>query len=132
MTKKAIPIDDVLPSCPITSGDSWMLCALPSGHGGPHDLRSVAIGDKLCTAYDQISDRTCRYYAGHGGRHNFARLVHDCAMERELRRALDVMTAARDEACEIADSAIKMRGDFIGSHDKRGSLRIVELRKVGS
>ena len=25
----------------------------------------------LCAAYDQISDRTCRYYADHGGRHNF-------------------------------------------------------------
>jgi hypothetical protein len=25
----------------------------------------------LCPAYDQISDRRCRYYANHGGRHHF-------------------------------------------------------------
>lgn len=88
--------------------------------------------DKLCPAYDQISGRTCRYYADHGGRHNFASLDHHYALERELRRALDEMTAARDEACEIAETAIKLQGDFIGRRDKRGSVRVVELRKIGA
>jgi len=32
-------------ACPITSADGWMLCSLPVGHEGPHDMRSVAIGD---------------------------------------------------------------------------------------
>jgi hypothetical protein len=85
----------------------------------------------LCSAYDQISDRTCRYYAGHGGRHNFARLDHDCLVERDLRRMLDEMIAARDEACSIAETAITMRGDFIGRRDQLGSDRIADLRKVG-
>jgi hypothetical protein len=86
----------------------------------------------LCTVYDQISDRTCRYYAGHGGKHNFARLDHDCLLERELRRALDAMTAARDASCDIADTAITLKGDFIGRRNKLGSACIAELRKVGA
>lgn len=88
--------------------------------------------DKRCEAYDQISDRTCRYYTGHGGRHNFALLGHDCSLERELRRQLDEMIAARDEACGIAETAFKLHGDFIGREDKYGSARIAELRKVGT
>lgn len=32
-------------ACPITSADGWMLCSLPVGHEGPHDMCSVAIGD---------------------------------------------------------------------------------------
>ena len=76
----------------------------------------------LCSAYDQISDRRCRYYAGHGGGHNFARRDHDSALERELRRALDAMTTARDEACnELEDTG----GEF-------AAVRAAELRKVGS
>ena len=43
----------------------------------------------MCSAHDQISDRKCRYYAGHSGKHNFARLDHDSSLERELRRELD-------------------------------------------
>jgi hypothetical protein len=86
---------------------------------------------KLCAGYDQISDRRCCYYADHGGGHNFARLGHDSARERELRRQLDEMTAARDEACDIADTAILMRSDFIGRHDKTATERIGDLRKVG-
>lgn len=58
---------------------------------------------KLCSAYDQITDRGCRYYAGHGGRHNFARLDHDCALERELRRELDAMTKALGQALDLFD-----------------------------
>ena len=42
-----------------------------------------------CAAYDQISDRKCRFYAGHRGKHNFARLDHDSSLERELRCELD-------------------------------------------
>jgi hypothetical protein len=83
----------------------------------------VTAGDKpLCSAYDQISDRRCRYYAGHGGRHNFVRLDrHDSTLERELRRALDAMTTARDEACnELEDTG----GEF-------ATARAAELRKVG-
>jgi hypothetical protein len=55
----------------------------------------------LCSAYDQISGRGCRFYAGHGGKHNFARLDHDCALERELRRALDEMTKDFAEALDL-------------------------------
>jgi hypothetical protein len=57
-----------------------------------------------CAAYDQISDRTCRYYANHGGEHNFARLDHDCALERVLRQALDVATRRLTEALDIFDA----------------------------
>jgi hypothetical protein len=91
----------------------------------------VTADEKRCTAYNQILDRPCCYYADHGGRHNFARLDHDTALECALRRALDEMTKARDEACNIAETAIKMHGDFIGRRNQRGSDRIVDLRKVG-
>ena len=57
----------------------------------------------LCSAYDQISDRTCRYYRGHGGGHNFSRLDHDCALERELRRELDATTFALAQALDLFD-----------------------------
>jgi len=57
---------------------------------------------KLCDAYDQISNRRCRYDGGHGGRHNFAPLDHNYTVERELRRCLDLMVQARDEACDLA------------------------------
>lgn len=57
----------------------------------------------LCPAYDQISDRTCRYYANHGGKHNFARLDHDSSLERELRRALDEMTKDFADALDLFD-----------------------------
>lgn len=78
--------------------------------------------DPLCKAYDQISDRTCRYYAGHKGRHNFARIDHDSTLERALRHALDEMTAARDDACsELEDTG----GEF-------AMARAAELRKVGA
>lgn len=87
---------------------------------------------KMCPAYDQISDHRCRYYEGHGGKHNFARLDHDTSLERELRRTLDEMIAARDEACDIANTAIRMQGDFIGRRNKLGSDRVAELRKVGT
>ena len=59
---------------------------------------------KLCPAYDQISDRKCRYYAGHGGKHNFARLDHNCALERELRLALDEVTKDFAEALDLFDA----------------------------
>lgn len=54
----------------------------------------------MCSAYDQISDRRCRYYTGHHGSHNFARADHDTTLERELRRALD---AAHDDLAEALD-----------------------------
>jgi hypothetical protein len=57
-----------------------------------------------CTVYDQISDRHCRYDAGHGGKHNFARLDHDTVLERELRRELDAMTRALTEALDLFDA----------------------------
>jgi len=62
------------------------------------------VSDKICPAYDHISDRQCGYYAGHGGRHNFARLDHDASLERELRRDLDAMTAALGEALDLFDA----------------------------
>lgn len=86
----------------------------------------------MCAGYDQISDRRCRYYAHHGGKHNFARLDHDVSLERELRRTLDEMAEARDEACDIADTAIKRQGDLTGRRNKRGSTRVAELRRVGA
>jgi len=59
----------------------------------------------LCLAYDdQIGGRMCRYYADHGGKHNFARLDHDCALERELRRALDEVTKGLAEALDLFDA----------------------------
>jgi hypothetical protein len=58
----------------------------------------------LCSAYDQIAGRTCRYYAGHGGRHNFARLDHNCALERELRRELDETRKALADALDLFDA----------------------------
>jgi hypothetical protein len=85
----------------------------------------VATEPERCKVFDQISGRDCRYYAGHGGRHNFARLDHDCHLERELRRALDAMTAARDEACDIATRSTDARPPI----DRK---RIAELRKVGA
>lgn len=57
----------------------------------------------LCSAYDQISDRRCRYFRDHGGGHNFSRLDHDCALERELRRELDETTRALAEALDLFD-----------------------------
>ena len=58
----------------------------------------------FCTAYDQISDRTCRYDADHGGWHNFARLDHDCALERELRRSLDEVSTGLTAALDLFDA----------------------------
>ena len=60
---------------------------------------------KMCSAYDQIAGRRCRYYAGHGGRHHFARLDHDCSLERELRRELDERTSALAEAIDLFDAS---------------------------
>jgi len=87
----------------------------------------VTTEPEMCSTYDQISDRKCRYYAGHGGRHNFASLDHNYLLERELRRALDEMTAARDEACAIA--AIAESHSAVAGHKLK---RIAELRKVGA
>ncbi len=55
------------------------------------------------TVHDQISDRKCRYYADHGGQHNFARLDHDSSLARELLRARDAMTKVLGEALELFD-----------------------------
>ena len=87
--------------------------------------------EKLCVAYDQISDRTCRYYAGHGGQHNFARLDHDSWLERELRRQLDNVTAARDELADIAEGET-LDETYSPSGVKHTLARIAELRKVGA
>ena len=59
----------------------------------------------LCQAYDQIADRTCRYYADQGGRHNFARLDHDSSLERELRRELDEVTRGVADALALFDAS---------------------------
>lgn len=59
---------------------------------------------KLCSAYDQIGGRRCRYYADHGGKHNFARLDHDTRLERELRRELDETAKALVEALDLFDA----------------------------
>ena len=85
----------------------------------------------MCTTFDQISDRKCRYYADHGGAHNFARLDHDCALERELRRQLDEMVAARDELADIAEGET-LDETYSPSSVKSTLRRIDELRKVGT
>ena len=79
----------------------------------------------LCSAYDQISDRKCRYYADHGGKHNFARLDHDSSLERELRRALDDMTKILEEALVEGVQRI----ESIAREDQaflEGALRLVD------
>lgn len=58
----------------------------------------------MCAAYDQIAGRKCRYYADHGGKHNFARLDHNCALERELRRELDEAQKRLAEALDLFDA----------------------------
>jgi hypothetical protein len=58
----------------------------------------------LCSAYDQIAGCKCRYYANHGGKHNFARLEHDAALERELRRQLDEVAEGLAEALDLFDA----------------------------
>jgi len=60
--------------------------------------------NKLCPAYDLVSTLRCRHYAGHGGFHNFARLTHDCALERELRAELDETIKALTEALDLFDA----------------------------
>jgi hypothetical protein len=60
--------------------------------------------NERCSAYDQISDRKCGYYDRHGGRHNFERLDHDCALERELRRTLDETMRGLAEALDLFDT----------------------------
>ena len=60
--------------------------------------------DKLCAAYDHICGRTCRYYAGHSGRHYFPRLDHDCTLERELRKRLDEVTKGLVETLDLFDA----------------------------
>lgn len=62
------------------------------------------------------------------------------AIVRAIDRAeqqLAAMREARDEACEIACTAMTLRSDFVGPWSKElnrcllGSERIAELRKVG-
>ena len=89
----------------------------------------MTVEKKRCASHDQISDRPCAYYDGHGGSHHFAPIGHNTWLERDLRATLDEVMRARDEACDIADTAIAMRGDFIGRRNKRGSARIKELRE---
>lgn len=67
-------------------------------------MTTTATTSPLCGAYDQISDRRCRYYADHGGAHNFARLDHDCSLERELRRELDGVVLGLGEALDLFDA----------------------------
>jgi 5-methylthioribose kinase len=85
---------------------------------------------KLCEAYDQIADRQCRYYADHGGKHNFARSTdRDSSLERELRRQLDEMTKARDEVCAIAED-ILVADPYLKQDEI--AARLAELKKVGT
>lgn len=80
---------------------------------------------ETCSAHDRICDRRCRYHVDHGGKHNFARLDHDVSLECDLRRQLDEMTAARDEACHLAEQWVdKAFGPDVA--------RLAELRKVGA
>lgn len=70
--------------CPITSSDGWMLCTLPIEHEGPHDMRSVHVGD----AHEGAS-------------------AHDSALERDLRRSLAEVTKERDAARRALDEAVR-------------------------
>ena len=58
-----------------------------------------------CDTYDQILNRGCCYYAGHGGRHNFAHLDHDARLERALRAELDAAIAERDRLRDLLAEA---------------------------
>ena len=69
---------------------------------------------KRCVVYDQTSNRSCCYYAGHGGKHNFARLDHDAGLERELRRELDEALAARDAYARLLESQAAVPYDADG------------------
>lgn len=83
----------------------------------------------LCQTYDQISNRTCRYYAGHGGSHNFARLDHNYFLERALRCELDAMTKALAEAIELFDAVgTNIARDYAPTREQLA--RINELRKL--
>jgi hypothetical protein len=81
-----------------------------------------------CDVYDQISDRGCRYDAGHGGKHNFARLDHDTVLERELRRELDAMTRALTEALDLFDAT--WCPEFGHAPRPEQLTRAAELRKL--
>lgn len=81
----------------------------------------------LCTAYDQISDRKC-HYAGHGGKHNFARLDHDASLERELRSELDELAAALGEALDLFDAT--WCSDHGHAPKREQFARATKLRKL--
>ena len=103
----------------------------------------------MCEAYNQISDRKCRYYKDHGGPHRFAQLDHDCGVERELRAELDDMIAAKDaletklrlkindiiaarnELADIAESKT-LDVDWDKKRNARTLVRIAELKEVGT
>lgn len=85
-----------------------------------------------CAAYDQISDRSCRYDANHKGRHNFARLDHDTTLARDLRRRLDEMTAARDVACDLALRVLTGKERLDGGGLARLKEQFQELRQLDS
>lgn len=59
-------------------------------------------------------------------------LINYVRRERDrLEQQLSTMTTARDEACDIAATAITLKGDFIGHSNKLGSERVTELKKIG-
>lgn len=82
----------------------------------------------FCTAYNQISDRRCRYYADHGGRHNFARLDHDSTLERELRQSLDETQKALAEA--LGHFGASWCPEHGHAPKPEVFVRIAELRKL--
>jgi hypothetical protein len=96
-----------------------------------------------CESFDGMSNARCCFHKGHSGDHFHSREDESdrirwkiAADERDqLRVALAAMTAARDEACDIAEdwarSAYLSDDTDIADHAK-DSERIAELRRVGS
>lgn len=69
MTKPAL--------CPITSADGWMMCSLPAEHTGPHDLRSVHVGDAPDTRLEDKNDDASRWNLARPSSPGGVIFVHD-------------------------------------------------------
>jgi hypothetical protein len=93
--------------CPITSADGWLMCTLPAGHVGLHDLRSVHLGDAQTLTADTITDQDLRdLFAKHCAcrdlncgidfqrREDDHAAIHDCdtAILRDIQIALGIIS----------------------------------------
>jgi len=96
-----------------------------------HDAAFIAAANPqtILEMLDEITAKQC----GYDDLHHMVPGKKDIWSKVDaLLKQLAAMTAARDEACDIADTAITLQSDFLGRHDKMGSVRAAELRKVGA